>query len=226
MPRAGRWLMSLAPEARPFILICLAMVVVAALAGGVSWAVPAAILLLFVLYFFRDPHRVPPEGEGLIISPADGRVVEIKEVDDAAFPGGRARRVSIFLSIFDVHVNRAPVACEVSKIRYSRGRFRAAFHGKASDENERNRMDLSTSYGPLAVTQIAGAIARRIVCDLEVGDQIQVGDRMGLIRFGSRVDLFLPLAAKLRVKKGQKVRTSLTIMAFMVAPDAEGSHGA
>ena len=224
MPRVGRFMMSIAPEARPFILLCLLIVVISVLAGGIVWVLPAMIPLLFVLYFFRDPHRVPPAGEGLIIAPADGRVVEIREVDDVEFPGGRARRVSIFLSIFNVHVNRAPVAAAVSNIRYSRGRFRAAFHGKASEENERNRMDLHTSYGPLAVTQIAGAIARRIVCDLAVGDRVKAGDRMGLIRFGSRVDLFLPLAADLRVKKGQQVRSSATVMASMADSAAGDRH--
>jgi len=224
VPRVGRLFMSIAPEARPFTLLCLVIVVAAVLAGGVVWAIPASIPLLFVLYFFRDPHRVPPAEEGLIISPADGRVVEIREVDDAAFPGGRARRVSIFLSIFNVHVNRAPAISAVSNIRYSRGRFRAAFHGKASAENERNRVDLQTPYGPLVVTQIAGAIARRIVCDLAVGDRLNAGDRMGLIRFGSRVDLFLPLAADLRVKKGQKVRTCATVMASMAVSAASDGH--
>lgn len=216
--------MSIAPEARPFTLICLGVLVVAILAGGFVWALPAAVPLLFVLYFFRDPHRVPPAGEGLIISPADGRVVDIREVEDDAFPGGKARRVSIFLSIFDVHINRAPVVATVRHIHYSRGRFRAAFHGKASEENERNRMDLDTPHGPLAVTQIAGAIARRIVCDLAVGDRLQPGDRMGLIRFGSRVDLFLPLSADLRVSMGQKVRTSATVMAAMTDSAGGESH--
>jgi len=216
--------MSIAPEARPFILIGLLILVAGALAGGAWWALPAAVPLLFVLYFFRDPHRTLPEGHGLVVSPADGRVVEITEVEDGAFPGGRARRVSIFLSIFNVHVNRAPVAAAVSKIHYSPGRFRAAFHGKASEENERNRIDLNTPYGPLAVTQIAGAIARRIVCDLAVGDQVKAGERMGLIRFGSRVDLFLPLAADLRLKKGQKVRTSATVVALMADAAAGDTH--
>lgn len=205
--------MRFAPEGRPFVLLALGGVIPAVVLGGWIWAALPAAITLFVLYFFRDPRRIPPSGEGLIISPADGRVVEIREVEDAAFPTGKAQRVSIFLSIFNVHVNRVPSPASVESVRYSAGKFRAAFHGKASEDNERNRLDLDTPGGPLAVTQIAGAIARRIVCDLAPGDHVQTGDRLGLIRFGSRVDLFLPLTATIKVCKGDRVRSASTVMA-------------
>lgn len=188
------------------------------------WAGLPVAATLFILYFFRDPQRVPPQGNGLIISPADGRVVDICQVEDTAFPQGQARRVSIFLSIFNVHVNRAPSPAAVESVRYSHGKFRAAFHGKASEDNERNRMDMVTPFGPLAVTQIAGAIARRIVCDLSPGDQVQTGDRLGLIRFGSRVDLFLPLTAQVKISKGDTVRSARTIMARFAGEEMGAGH--
>jgi len=205
--------MKFAPEGWPFVLLALGGIIPSVVVGGWIWALLPAAIALFVLYFFRDPQRVPPSGDGLIISPADGRVVEIREVEDPAFPEGKAQRVSIFLSIFNVHVNRVPSPASVASVRYSAGKFRAAFHGKASEENERNRLDLTTPGGPLAVTQIAGAIARRIVCDLAPGDQVKTGDRLGLIRFGSRVDLFLPLTAAVMVRKGDRVRSASTVMA-------------
>jgi phosphatidylserine decarboxylase len=192
--------------------------------GGWIWASLPVAATLFVLYFFRDPQRVPPQGDGLIIAPADGRVVDIRLVEDAAFPQGQARRISIFLSIFNVHVNRAPSPAVVETVRYSRGKFRAAFHGKASEDNERNRMNMTTPFGPLAVTQIAGAIARRIVCDLSPGDRLQTGDRLGLIRFGSRVDLFLPLTAQLKIRKGDTVRSARTVMAHFAPREKGGGH--
>jgi phosphatidylserine decarboxylase len=178
--------------------------------------------LLFVLYFFRDPRRSSPEGRGLVLSPADGRVVDLKTVEDPLFPGGQARRLSIFLSIFDVHVNRAPVDGTVRQVAYSRGRFRAAFLGKASEDNERNRVDLDSSLGPVSVTQIAGAVARRIVCDVAAGDRVTAGERLGMIRFGSRVDLFLPMSAQTRVKKGDKVRTAATVLADFAPVEPNG----
>jgi phosphatidylserine decarboxylase len=157
--------MRFAPESIPFAAACAALAAIALWLGGPGWAAGPVAALLFVLYFFRDPVRAFVPEAGAILSPADGRVVQVSRVDDALFGGQGAQRVSIFLSIFNVHVNRSPVEGEVQKVVYSRGRFRAAFHGKASEENERNRIEIATDRGPLAVTQIAGAIARRIVCD-------------------------------------------------------------
>ncbi|MFQ5719060.1 MAG: phosphatidylserine decarboxylase family protein [Acidobacteriota bacterium] len=202
-----------AREATPFLLIALALVPLAAWLGGTTAAIVAILPAILVLFFFRDPPRAVPAGPGLVLAPADGRIVDLRTVDDETFPGGTARRVSIFLSIFNVHINRAPVCGEVSGVVYRRGRFRAAFHGKASEENERNRIDLATPEGPVAMTQIAGAIARRIVCDVSPGDRVRAGQRVGLIRFGSRVDLILPVHWHLDVSVGTRVRACRTVMA-------------
>jgi phosphatidylserine decarboxylase len=213
--------MRIAPESRPFVLLTLVLLPpVWWWGGGIAAALPLAAFL-FVLFFFRDPSRPRPDGEGLVLSPADGRVVDLTTVEDSRFPGGHARRLSIFLSLFDVHVNRAPVAGTVQRVEYSRGRFRAAFRGKASEENERNRIDLDTQLGPVAVTQIAGAVARRIVCDVAAGDRLAAGERFGMIRFGSRVDLFLPVSARPRVARGDRVRAVATVLAEL-PPVEEG----
>jgi phosphatidylserine decarboxylase len=216
--------MKIAPESRPFVLLALGAIIPFVVVGGWVWGLLPAAITLFILYFFRDPQRVPPTGDGLVISPADGRIIDIRQVDDAAFPDGQAQRVSIFLSIFNVHVNRVPAKAAVESVRYSTGKFRAAFHGKASEDNERNRLDLVTPFGPLAVTQIAGAIARRIVCDLAAGDHVQTGDRLGLIRFGSRVDLFLPLSAQIQISKGDKVQSASTVMARFAPVEKGAGH--
>ena len=209
--------MRIAPEAAPFLLGTFVLLPLAAWAFGLAALAPAALPFLFVLYFFRDPVRKVPAGDGLVLSPADGRIIDISTVVDDRFPLGSARRISIFLSIFNVHVNRAPVAGVVKAVTYQRGRFRAAFHGKASDENERNRIDVDADSGPVSVTQIAGAIARRIVCDVSSGDSLKAGERIGLIRFGSRVDLVVPLSWDVQVARGDRVQASRTVLARVVA---------
>ncbi|MFQ5670415.1 MAG: phosphatidylserine decarboxylase family protein [Acidobacteriota bacterium] len=205
--------MRIAPESRPFLAAILVLIFPAWWLGGVGAAGLLAAAFLFVLFFFRDPARQAPTGAGLVLSPADGRVVDLELVEDALFPDGRARRISIFLSLFNVHVNRSPVNGTVRTVRYSPGRFRAAFRDKASEENERNRLEIESDHGPMAVTQIAGALARRIVCDVSPGDRIAAGARFGMIRFGSRVEILLPEAARSAVRVGQKVRSASTILA-------------
>lgn len=184
----------------------------AAAAFVVGWAAAAVALLAVaaaVAGFFRDPARVAPAGEGLVVSPADGKVVE---VDDGAHPGGR--RVSIFLSPLDVHINRAPLDARVADIRYQAGRFQAAYKGKASEENERNAVELADGSGrTFRVVQIAGFLARRIVCDVGRGDSLKRGERFGMIMFGSRVDLHLPADATVAVRPGERVRGGETIVA-------------
>ena len=158
--------------------------------------------------FFRDPARVAPGGEGLVVSPADGKVVEIDDGD----PVGR--RVSIFLSPLDVHINRAPLDARVADVRYQAGRFLAAYKGKASEENERNAVELADASGrTVRVVQIAGFLARRIVCDVGRGDSLKRGERFGMIMFGSRVDLHLPADATVAVRPGERVRGGETIVA-------------
>ncbi len=166
------------------------------------WAAALVALGLFVLYFFRDPERTIPQDPGAVVSPADGRVVEIV---DEPWEGRPGKRVSIFLSIFDVHVNRAPVAGKIRKVEYHPGRFMAAWNGKASAENEQNAISIETPSGEMSFKQIAGWVARRIVCWKRVGDEVALGERVGMIRFGSRVDIWLPSEAELLVKRGQHV---------------------
>jgi len=178
----------------------------------VGWSALGAVLAVAaaaLAWFFRDPERVPPDGEGIVVSPADGKVVE---VGDASDPTGR--RVSIFLSPLDVHINRAPMNGRVTDVRYQTGHFLAAYKGKASDENERNAIDLVDDQGrTLRIVQIAGFLARRIVCYVGRGDSLMRGERFGMIMFGSRVDLHLPRDAAVEVLAGQRVRGGETIVA-------------
>ncbi len=163
---------------------------------------------LFLLQFFRDPERRPEGGEDTIVSPADGTVLSIADAPEA--PAGARRRLSIFMSVFNCHVNRAPVSGRLGDYVYVRGSKRVAYHDKASLENEQNRITLVTSAGSLTFKQIAGALARRIVFYPRVGDTLVRGQRIGLIRFGSRVDLFLPDGAEVLVKIGDKVKAGWT----------------
>ena len=171
------------------------------------------VIALWVAYFFRDPERTGDRGERLIVAPADGKVVLIQEVDEPAFIGGRARRVSIFMNVFNVHVNRYPVAGTVRYVQYSPGKFLNAAVEKSSSENEQMSVGLETPHGRILVRQIAGLIARRIVTYSKVGEHVEQAQRMGLIRFGSRVDVFLPLDAPVRVKIGDITLAGTSIIA-------------
>lgn len=170
----------------------------------------AFAFFLFSLGFFRDPERVIPTGENLIISPADGKVVAICPENDEFV--GKATRVSIFMSIFNVHVNRIPLSGTVRSIDYSKGRFLPAMKPETSFENERNTIGLESGKIKLKFTQIAGIMARRIVSYLKVNDQVKTGQRFGLIMFGSRVDLLVPETVKLRVKIGDKVTAGYSVI--------------
>jgi phosphatidylserine decarboxylase len=167
--------------------------------------------------FFRDPERRTPGGEGLIVSPADGRVVEVKEVAKGRLWEGPGTRVSIFLSVLDVHVNRAPVPGRVEQIEYQKGNFYAAYLERASEQNEQNALRITDAKGrSLTLVQIAGVLARRIVCYVRQGDALSQGQRLGLIMFGSRVDLFLPRGLKVEVVKGQRVKGGETVIGRFV----------
>lgn len=187
---------------------------VAAFVFALGFELPAAflvVLTLFTIYFFRNPKRVSPGGEGLIVSPADGRVIEVKDVESNIYTSGVAKKVSIFMSVFNVHVNRSPIDASVEEVRYYPGRFFVASLDKASDANERNAIILNTGKGlKIAVVQIAGIVARRIVCYLKNGCDVSRGERLGMIRFGSRVELFLPQCVGLDVRPGDKVKAGLT----------------
>ncbi len=194
-----------------------ALMVIAGIIGywqfsALAWALCGLFFIfdLFAIYFFRDPQRIPPPGENLLVAPADGQVVVIAEVNDPF--AGPARQVSIFMSPFNVHVNRLPLSGIIRRVAYHRGNFHAAFRPEATFENERNRIELESAGTRLVVTQVAGAFARRIVCHVQEGQQVQRGERIGLIRFGSRVDLLLPRTIQLKVRIGERVRAGVTII--------------
>jgi len=178
---------------------------------GWKWAAAALVFLgLFVFYFFRDPERSIPAGPGLVVSPADGHVVEIV---DELLDGRPGHRLSIFLSIWDVHVQRAPVAGRIADVVYRPGRFYAALRKAASRENEQNIIYLRAPGGTLVFKQIAGAIARRVLCWKSEGQEVALGERVGMIRFGSRVDVWLQPEAQILVRRGQRVKGGESILA-------------
>lgn len=175
------------------------------------WAGGILVFLgLFVLFFFRDPQRTPPADLNTIVSPADGRVMEIVEEPLNGKPG---RRISVFLSIFDVHVNRSPIAGRITAIEYRTGKFYAAMRGRASAENEQNSFFVQGDRGEVVFKQIAGWIARRIVCWKAVGDSVTRGERVGMIRFGSRMDIWLPEGVEIVTRPGQHVAGGTSILA-------------
>lgn len=188
-------------------------IVLGLMALVLGWKSVAAILVFlgaFVLYFFRDPERAIPADPGLVVSPADGRVVEIVAEEFGGKPG---RRISIFLSVWDVHVNRAPVDGRIEKIEYRPGYFYAALRSRASLDNEQNVIRISTARGEMVFKQIAGWIARRVLCWKQEGDRVARGERVGMIRFGSRVDVWLPSEAEVLVERGQHVAGGATVLA-------------
>ena len=177
------------------------------------------LLALWVAYFFRDPERMGARGKQLIIAPADGKVVQIAEVDEPAFVQGKSRRISIFMNVFNVHVNRYPVSGTVQYVHYNKGKFINAAADKASLENEQSSVGIESDAGyRILVRQIAGLIARRIVTYSKVGDKVNQGDRLGIIRFGSRVDVFLPLDATIKVDVGQVTYAGVTVLAELPSP--------
>lgn len=183
------------------------------------WPLPwlagvSGLLLLFVLNFFRDPERAIPNEEGVVVSPGDGKVVEIIEEKDALLDEPY-RRISIFLNVFNVHVQRTPVGGRIEKVKYNEGKFLNAASHKASLDNEQNSMIIHTGKEKVLVKQIAGLIARRIVCWAKEGDNYSLGQRFGLIRFGSRVDLFLPLSAEVKVSLGDHVAGGSSIIGYL-----------
>lgn len=213
--------MRVAPEGWPFIAIAWLLVGgVAYLAnrwGGLAWIIPGvlAVLAIWVVAFFRDPIRPGPRGERYVLAAAEGHVVHVTEIDEPMYVKERSVRVSIFLSVFDVHVNRYPIDGTVELVQYNKGKFLHAGSEKASLDNEQSSIGIRGSHGRVLVRQIAGLIARRIVTDSKSGDSVTQGGRMGLIRFGSRTDIFLPLSARpvLKVKPGDRVRVGATVLA-------------
>jgi phosphatidylserine decarboxylase len=209
--------LGIAREGFPFIGIGLAVTLLFLFLGLVSLTILAGSLTLFVLTFFRDPDRGAESQEKSLLSPADGRVLGAWTLESGENPlGTRAVKVSVFMSVFNVHVNRIPIRGRISRIAYRPGAFFAANLDKASDKNEQNAVFLDTPDGKRIVfVQIAGLIARRIACWVREGDEVQRGQRFGLIRFGSRVDLFLPEGTRVTVQAGRKVKAGTTIIGYL-----------
>jgi len=204
----------IAPEGWPFIA---AAWILTAVAAWLFWpvAILLGILAVWVVAFFRDPLRAGPRGERYVLAAAEGHVVHVIETEEPMYVKERAVRISIFLSVFDVHVNRYPVDGTVELVNYNRGKFLHAADEKASLDNEQSSIGLRGPRGRVLVRQIAGLIARRIVTDAKPGARVTQGDRLGLIRFGSRTDVFLPLSAHpvVKVKPGDRVRVGGTVLA-------------
>jgi phosphatidylserine decarboxylase len=192
----------------PYVVLAFVFIYIIGRLPNMIWVylgIGSFIFGCLLMLFFRDPDRPIPEGDDLIVSPADGKIMSIEK-------SGEMNVVTIFLSIFNVHINRIPVTGTVRRLKYKRGRFKAAFNSEASSLNERFEIEISTDKGNVIVHQIAGIIARRVVCRLQEGQSVKTGDRFGLIRFGSRVDLFLPLASEIDVKIGQRVKGAKTVI--------------
>ena len=210
--------MRLDPAGLPFIGGALLVALIAGAAIGWILAIPFVVLGLFFLFFFRDPERLPPTETGLVLSPADGRVIIAGPAlaDAAPPPGPEAwQQVSIFLSPMDVHVNRIPASGRVMKVLFSPGRFLPAYRHEAGGTNERSEIWIDHGGQTVVARQIVGMLARRVVCRARVGDEVHAGDRFGIMKFGSRMDIFLPLTATIKVSVGQTVRGGETVIAVL-----------
>ncbi len=207
----------LAREGAPFIFVGCILTFLFIFVGFFFVSIVTGIITLFIIFFFRDPDRGNHTDPGAILTPADGTILEIKHLDDLKNPFGKpALRISVFMSIFNVHVNRFPVAGTVEKISYQPGRFFRANLDKASELNENNRITLKTSDSrTIMVVQIAGIIARRIACWIKEGDRLNAGERFGLIRFGSRLEVYLPEGSRITVQPGQKVKAGETVIGYL-----------
>jgi len=223
---------SVHPEGRKYALICAGVSLIAALLAWETIAWPLAFLSLCILAFFRDPERVVPRGDDLLVSPADGIVTQITQVepplemhgDDGGLGNAPLTRISIYLSVFDVHINRSPCAGTIGRMSYIPGKFVNAELDKASEDNERQHLVVMRSDGVvIGMTQIAGLVARRIVPFVKPGDIVAAGQRLGLIRFGSRVDLYLPAGTSPQVLMGQRVTAGETVLGRLgVSAELEG----
>ena len=200
----------------PFILIAAFTTAILALLGLTTPALIGLVAVFCICGFFRDPDRVIPAEEGAVVSPADGKVVIAGPVDNSPYYSGAAMKISIFMSVFNVHVNRVPYSGQVKEINYNPGKFFSANLDKASQQNEHNAVSIKMENGrALCVVQIAGLIARRIICYINPGDQLLRGQRFGLICFGSRLDIYLPTDVKLNVAVGDKVKAGTSILCHL-----------
>lgn len=209
----------IAKDGYPIILITgLMLILFIILAVVFQWkslwfiSILVAIVFIFHFFFFRDPEREITLGENLILSPADGTVIKVDQVYEPIYMKEQARRVSIFMSVFNVHINRMPAEGQVEFVQHQPGKFLIASQDDASDNNEQTAIGLKTAGGKILFKQIAGLIARRIVCRAKEGDAVKAGQRFGMIKYSSRVDIFLPLSVKVQVKVNDKVKGGLSII--------------
>jgi phosphatidylserine decarboxylase len=205
-------MLRVAPEGYPFIAVFLAITIIIAPVFGTMWALIPLALTLFMVYFFRDPERVVPPALGYI-SPADGRIVLVGQEREEQYLKGDVLQVSIFMSPLNVHVNRAPCNGRIVEIKHTPGSFRAAYKKEASWKNENTAMHMNCAGGDVLVRQVAGFLARRTVNRMKPGDSLERGERFGMIKFSSRVDLYLPPGAEPKVKVGDRVKAGETILA-------------
>ncbi|MBV9573827.1 MAG: phosphatidylserine decarboxylase [Acidobacteriales bacterium] len=194
----------------------LAAALLAGWLAGPAWSLPPIVLAAFFLWFFRDPERAVPDAAGTVVSPADGKVTDISTTR----VGGIERiRISVFLNVFDVHVNRSPIAGVISDIRYQKGKFSNAMGAASAEHNEQNIVTVDGGEGNVVFKQISGLLARRIVFTKRLGDRVERGERVGMIKFGSRVDILMDPAAAIRVKVGDRVKGGASIIGFLPGGD-------
>jgi phosphatidylserine decarboxylase len=211
--------MRLAPEGWVFLIPFVLLLALSLLMQSYALAILFFVIVAFMVNFFRDPHRVGSQRHIDILSPADGTVVQIKDIADGEIWPGLTKQVSIFMSVFDVHVNRAPMTGKIVHYRYNPGKKIAAFAEKSSTENEQNLIVVTDDHGgTVAFKQIAGLLARRIVFDKQEGDTVVRGERVGMIKFGSRVDMFFPANVVIKVQMRDKVKVGLTVVAELEEP--------
>ncbi|MDP3259828.1 MAG: phosphatidylserine decarboxylase family protein [Thermodesulfovibrionales bacterium] len=203
---------AIAKEGYPYIIIFAATTIVALLLGGKWMVIVPFVITVFMVYFFRDPEREIPEGEGFFVSPADGKIILIKDVFEKEHLKADVKEISIFMSPFNVHVNRTPCDGKIKNIQHNKGKFMAAYKDEASFKNENIEMTLKTKYGDILVRQVAGYVARRAVCRANAGDSLKRGERYGIIKFGSRLDVYLPKNTEIKVKLGDRVKAGETVI--------------
>jgi len=208
----------IAKEGWPYLALVGFVTLLVQYLGGSAWSWPLWIIFIFVLQFFRDPQRIPAMGRDLVLSPADGRIVVVEKANDP-YAGREALKISVFMNVFNVHSNRSSVNGLVKEIQYFPGKFVNADLDKASTENERNAVVIDANGQIVTLVQVAGLIARRILCYIHVGDRLKAGERYGFIRFGSRVDVYLPLTAEPLVSVGDKVFATNTALARLPGLD-------
>ena len=208
----------IAKEGWPYLALVGVVTLLAHYLGGIAWSWPLWIIFFFVLQFFRDPQRIAALGRDLVLSPADGRIVVVEKTNDP-YAGREALKISVFMNVFNVHSNRSAVNGLVKEIQYFPGKFVNADLDKASTENERNAVVIDANGQTVTLVQVAGLIARRILCYIHVGDRLKAGERYGFIRFGSRVDVYLPLTAEPLVSVGDKVFATNTALARLPGLD-------